>query len=70
MKWTDKREMLLLTTFHDNTMQTQTWSSTEVSKPKCIRQYNLEMGGVDLAGRNKQENGMQNFQAINKCSSL
>jgi hypothetical protein len=48
MKWRHIREASFTSTFHDSSMQTQTVRGTEVSKPKCIRQYNLAIGGVNL----------------------
>jgi hypothetical protein len=43
MKWRDKREVSLISTFHDNTLQTQIMTGIEVSKPKSVGQCDLAM---------------------------
>ena len=54
MKWKDKRDVLILSTFHDNTFIEKrrrtrlTEDGVEVIlKPKVVEEYNLHMGGVD-----------------------
>jgi hypothetical protein len=42
MEWRDKREVSFIP------LQMQTVRGTEVSKPKCIRQYNVAVGSMDL----------------------
>jgi hypothetical protein len=59
--WCDKRPVYMISTIHDNsTILTTTktkkknheteslnWSKEEINKPKCITDYNKNMGGVD-----------------------
>ena len=55
LKWQDKREVKLLSTFHtgDNTIAKQRCSMNaeggieNIMKPLMIRDYNQNMGGVD-----------------------
>lgn len=48
LKWTDKRDVHMLTTMHNNsTRMTQTSRGIEVEKPTCIIAYNENMGGID-----------------------
>ena len=56
IKWKDKREVALLSTFHDDSMidKRRRTRATEggietISKPKAIDDYNTYMGGVDLS---------------------
>ena len=54
LKWKDKREVLMLSTFHDDTMidkarrsrAAQTGVET-IQKPRVVEDYNKFMGGVD-----------------------
>ena len=54
MKWKDKRDVLMLSTFHDNTFiekRRRTRLAADgvetIQKPTVVEQYNLHMGGVD-----------------------
>lgn len=54
MKWRDKRDVLMLSTFHDDTFiekRRRTRHAEEgvevIQKPKVVEEYNLHMGGVD-----------------------
>lgn len=53
MKWKDKRDVLMLSTFHDYTFiekrrrTRHTPGVEEILKPKVVEDYNLHMGGVD-----------------------
>ena len=54
MKWKDKRDVLMLSTFHDYTFIEKRHSTrlTEdgvevILKPKVVEEYNLHTGGVD-----------------------
>ena len=48
LKWTDKRDVHMLTSMHNSAMQmTETNSNKEVEKPACVIEYNANMGGVD-----------------------
>lgn len=48
-KWRDKKDVLMISTLHDNTMRTVTKRNTEIQKPSCVLDYNQQMGGVDLS---------------------
>ena len=54
MKWKDKRDVLMLSTFHDDTFidkRRRTRHADDgvevIQKPKVVEEYNLHMGGVD-----------------------
>lgn len=48
LNWKDKRDVTILTSMHEAIMEvTQTSRGQEVEKPKCIADYNTNMGGVD-----------------------
>ena len=54
MKWRDKREVLMLSTFHDDTFiekRRRTRLASDgvetIEKPSVVEEYNLHMGGVD-----------------------
>ena len=54
LKWKDKRDVFVLSTFHDDTMVGKSrWSRRavgdveEMSKPKVVEEYNQFMEGVD-----------------------
>ena len=54
MKWKDKRDVLMLSTFHDDTFiekRRRTRHAADgvevIQKPKVVEEYNLHMGGVD-----------------------
>ena len=54
MKWEDKRDVLMLSTFHDDTFTEKRHRTSQaddgvevIQKPKVIEEYNLHMGGVD-----------------------
>ena len=54
LKWKDKRDVLMLSTYHDSSMVTKSRRSRaaeegveDVQKPKVVEDYNQNMGGVD-----------------------
>lgn len=48
LKWTDKRDVHMLTSIHNNAMGVAKISrNEEVVKPTCVIDYNSNMGGVD-----------------------
>ena len=53
MKWRDKREVLMLSTFHDDTFIEKRWRTclasdgVEMIEKPSVVEYNLHMGGVD-----------------------
>ena len=54
MKWRDKREVLMLSAFHDDTFiekrrctRLASDGVEMIEKPSVVEQYNLHMGGVD-----------------------
>jgi hypothetical protein len=48
LKWMDKREVSLLSTYHDSDMTTTTTHSGSKEKPSVVVTYNKNMGAVDL----------------------
>jgi hypothetical protein len=48
MKWHDKRNVLMISTFHDTKMKSEMKRGIEIRKPVCVVEYNKCMGGVDL----------------------
>ena len=55
LKWHDKRDVLMLSTYHDSAMMQKSRRSRaaaqggieEIEKPRVVEDYNLHMGGVD-----------------------
>ena len=51
MKWKDKREELMMSTFHDDTKRRRTRLAADgvetIEKPAAVEEYNQHMGGVD-----------------------
>jgi hypothetical protein len=54
MKWKDKKDVTMISTFHDATMRTVQHRGAEIKKPACILEYNKAMGGVDLKDQKLQ----------------
>lgn len=58
LKWRDKRDVLMLSTFHDDTMvgksrrsRLATGGVETIQKPHVVEEYNQFMGGVDKSKR-------------------
>jgi len=47
MKWKDKRDVVLVSTFHDDSMENVTIRQGVIQKPSVVFDYNKNMGGVD-----------------------
>jgi len=47
MKWNDKRDVVLVSTFHDDSMENVTTRQGVIQKPSVVLDYNKNMGGVD-----------------------
>ena len=47
MKWKDKRDVILVSTFHDDSMENVTTRQGVIQKPSVVLDYNKNMGGVD-----------------------
>ena len=54
LKWKYKRDVLMLSTYHDQSMVTKSWRSRrvdggveDIERPKVVDDYNQHMGGVD-----------------------
>ena len=54
LKWHDKCDVVMLSTYHDDSMVTKSRRSRavqggveEIEKPKAVEDYNQQMGGVD-----------------------
>ena len=48
MKWKDKRDVVLVSTFHDGTMEPVKTRKGVIQKPSVVLDYNKNMGGVDM----------------------
>jgi hypothetical protein len=52
MKWADKRDVVMLSTIHSNTMTVSNKldrNGLPIIKPTCVLDYNSYMGGVDTS---------------------
>ena len=65
LKWRDKRDVTMLSTFHDAHMVEKTRRSKavqggveEVQKPAVVEDYNQHMGGVDKSKNNNYTDGV------------
>ena len=80
LKWKDKRDVMMLSTYHDTSMISKSRRSRRAAggveaiyKPKIVEDYNLNMGGVDK--RKFTQNGsvhaylIPHFQVTNSCST-
>jgi len=47
MKWKDKWDVVIVSTFHDDSMENVTTRQGVIQKPSVILDYNKNMGGVD-----------------------
>jgi hypothetical protein len=48
MKWRDKRNVAMISTYHGTEMKSETKRGKEKQKPVCVIDYNKCMGGIDL----------------------
>ena len=60
LKWHDKRDVLMLSTYHDSSMVEKSRRSKgagveTIQKPKVVEDYNQYMGGVDLSKSNSDK---------------
>jgi hypothetical protein len=54
MKWVDKKPVTFISTFHDASLISREIRGKEIIKPKCIVEYNKQMGAVDLKDQKLQ----------------
>jgi len=47
MKWKDKRDVILVSTFHDDSMENVTTRQAIIQKPSVVFDYDKNMGAVD-----------------------
>jgi hypothetical protein len=47
MKWKDKRDVVLVSTFHDDSMEKVTSRKGVIQKPSVVLDYKKNLGGVD-----------------------
>lgn len=73
IKWMDEKEIKMLSTIHKGTMMKETIRNKEVSKPDCVFDYKVTMGGVDKSDqcmdsytivRKRQKNTMKKYFII------
>jgi hypothetical protein len=62
MKWRDKRNVLMISTYHDAEIKIVTKRGKDTQKPVCVIDYNKWMGGVDL-----KDQLLQTFLVERKC---
>ena len=48
LKWRDKRNVTMVSTYHSANTQRVSSKGKETEKPLCVIDYNHKMGGVDL----------------------
>ena len=61
MKWIDKRDVVLISTFHDDSMENMTTRQGVIQKPSVVLGYNKNMGGVD-----RNDGQLQNYKLARK----
>ena len=56
LKWKDKRDVIMLSTYHDSSMITKSRrlraaerGVEDIEKPKMVKDYNHNMGGIDTS---------------------
>ncbi|PSN29180.1 PiggyBac transposable element-derived protein 4 [Blattella germanica] len=54
LKWKDRKEVAIISTFHDAAMATQQRHGVEIKKPACVVAYNHTKGAVDLQAQKLQ----------------
>jgi hypothetical protein len=54
MKWKDKKDVTMISTFHDTTMRTVQHWGAQIKKPACVLEYKKAMCGVDLKDQKLQ----------------
>jgi len=57
MKWKDKRDVVLISTFHDDSMENVTTRQGVIQKPFVVLDYNKNMGGV-----NRNDGQLQSYK--------
>ena len=76
LKWRDKRDVMMLSTFHESNMMEKARRSKavqggveEVQKPVVVEDYNQHMGGVDKS-KNNYTNGVMLTYIQKLCTPL
>ena len=62
MKWKDKRDVVLVSTFHEDSMENVPTRQGVIQKPSVIFDYNKNMGGVD-----RNDGQLQNYKLAQEC---
>ena len=68
LKWMDKREVMMLSTIHDDSFVTKRRSRTaidgqeDILKPLVVEEYNRHMGGVDTGDL------LQSYYGFSHCT--
>ena len=62
VKWQSSRIVYMMSTLHDESMQTVRKRGKDVSKPSCVIVYNSNMGAVDCADQMLQPYATQKTQ--------
>jgi len=62
MKWKDKRDVVLVSTFHDDSMENVTARQGLIQKPSVVFDYNKNMGGVD-----RNDGQLQSYKLAREC---
>jgi len=62
MKWKGKWDVVLISTFHDDSMENVTTRQGAIQKPSAILDYNKNMGGVD-----RNHGQLQSYKLAREC---
>ena len=62
MKWKDKRDVIVISTFHNDSMEDVITRQGVLQKPSVILDYNKNMGGV-----NRHDGQLQSYKLAQEC---
>ena len=62
MKWKDKRDVVLVSTFHDDSTENVTTRQGIIQKASVVLDYNKNMGGV-----NRNDGQLQSYKLVPEC---
>ena len=62
MKWKDKRDVIVIRTFHNDSMEDVITRQGVLQKPSVVLDYNKNMGGVD-----SNDGQLQSYKLAQEC---